>query len=178
MSISIRPAVTADLDAIAQLYDDLNDYLAAHGNPPHWKKGVYPIRSHAEDALSRGELYVAVIDSTIAGTVVYSPEQGEVYKTVSWGTDFDVPVIVICKLAVHPAFLGCGVGAKLLDYAAEVGAGRGVKAVRLDVYEENLPAIRLYEKCGFQYRGTVDLGLEKLYGLKWYKVFEKLVQTY
>jgi RimJ/RimL family protein N-acetyltransferase len=26
-----------------------------------------------------------------------------------------------------------------------------VKSIRLDVYEGNIPAIRLYEKCGFKY---------------------------
>ena len=45
----------------------------------------------------------------------------------------------------------------------------------MDTYEENLPAVRLYEKCGFDYRGLVDLGLEEIYGLKWYKVFEKVL---
>ncbi len=33
----------------------------------------------------------------------------------------------------------------------------------------------LYERCGFAYRGTIDLGLEELYGLKWYHVYEKLL---
>jgi len=38
-----------------------------------------------------------------------------------------------------------------------------------------LPAVRLYEKCGFKYMGMVDLGLEEIYGLKWYKVFERVL---
>ena len=32
---------------------------------------------------------------------------------------------------------------------------------KLDVYEKNEPAIRLYQKCGFQYIDTVDLGYGK-----------------
>lgn len=47
--------------------------------------------------------------------------------------------------------------------------------IRLDTYEENAPAASLYEKSGYSYRGLVDLGLEEVYGLKWYKVFEKLL---
>ncbi|HJC24494.1 MAG TPA: hypothetical protein H9761_12405, partial [Candidatus Eisenbergiella merdavium] len=48
-------------------------------------------------------------------------------------------------------------------------------SLRLDVYEKNFSAIQLYESCGFSYRGTIDLGLEELYGLKWYHVYEKLL---
>ena len=47
--------------------------------------------------------------------------------------------------------------------------------IRLDTYEENAPAASSYAKSGYSYRGLVDLGLEEVYGLKWYKVFEKLL---
>lgn len=56
-----------------------------------------------------------------------------------------------------------------------IGKQQGARAIRLDTYEDNLPAARLYEKCGFRYMGLVDLGLEELYGLKWYRVFEKVL---
>lgn len=36
---------------------DLNDYLEIHENSPRWKKGVYPIREGAEEALENGTLY-------------------------------------------------------------------------------------------------------------------------
>ncbi|XAM46318.1 hypothetical protein TPDSL_28260 [Terrisporobacter petrolearius] len=49
-----------------------------------------------------------------------------------------------------------------------------IKELRLDVYEKNLPAIKLYEKFGFKYIDTVDLGLEN-YGLKWFRLYEKLL---
>ena len=104
---------------------------------------------------------------------MYSDEQEDAYHAVKWQIEYDVPVITICKLAVHPNYFGYGVGKALLDYALCVGKQRKAKAIRLDAYEANIPAIRLYEKCGFTYMGLVDLGLEEIYGLKWYKVFEK-----
>ena len=94
---------------------------------------------------------------------------------MDWQIDFEVPVIVIHILAVHPDYFGKGVGKALLDQAAELGRRQGVRAIRLDTYEENVPAVRLYEKSGFSYRGMVDLGLEEKYGLKWYRTFEKLL---
>lgn len=175
MNITVRISTIYDIDAIEHLYDALNDYLAAHENYPRWKKGVYPIREHAEEALAEGNLYVAIIDGEVVGTVVYSNEQGEVYQSIDWQIEYDVPVIIICKLAVLPQYFGCGVGKALLEYAEVIGRQQGAKAIRLDTYEENLPAAKLYEKCGYKYMGLVDLGLEEIYGLKWYKVFEKVI---
>ena len=175
MNIFIRKATMEDIDEIECLYNTLNDYLAEHENGPKWKKGVYPLREHAEEALGEGTLYVAVIDEKIAGTVVFSRDQGEVYRDINWQIEFDVPVFVICKLAVHPNYLRCGVAQSLLNYATALGAQSGIKAIRLDTYEGNIPAAKLYERCGFKYMGMIDLGLEEVYGLKWYRVYEKLV---
>ena len=175
MDLMIRQAEQYDIDEIECLYNDLNEYLAAHENGPRWKKGVYPLREHALVALADGTLYVALVDGDIAGTVVYSGEQGEVYKEIDWQVAFDVPVFVIGKLAVHPKYLRCGVAKALLDYAEILGKERGIKAIRLDTYEENHAAIKLYEKSGFKYMGMIDLGLEEIYGLKWYKAYEKIL---
>ena len=61
-----------------------------------------------------------------------------------------------------------------MDFSVENSIKSHVKSIRLDVYERNIPAIRLYEKCGFKYIDTVDLGLRD-YGLNWFKLYEKLI---
>lgn len=175
MNTFIRKATIHDIDEIECLYDDLNDYLEEHENGPRWKKGVYPVRENAEEALGESTLYVAVIDEKIVGTVVLSRKQYEAYKEVDWQIEYDVPVFVVGVLAVHPNYLGRGVAQSLLNYATVLGKECGIKAIRLDTYEENIPAAKLYEKCGFTYMGLLDLGLEELYGLKWYKVYERLI---
>lgn len=175
MEIKIRRALPGDLDEIESLYRDLNDYLAEHINYPRWRNEVYPLREHAEEGLEAGNLYVALCGEKIAGTVIFLYEQGEAYRTADWQIDFDVPVIIIHILAVHPDYMRCGAAKALLEYAADLGRSQGIKAIRLDAFEENMPAARLYEECGFSCRGLVDLGLEEIYGLKWYKVFEKVL---
>ena len=50
-----------------------------------------------------------------------------------------------------PKYFGCGIGKALLDYAEIVGKQQGIKAIRLDTYEENFPAAKLYEKCGYKF---------------------------
>ena len=176
MNILIRKATESDLDPIALLYDELNDHLSAHINYPGWRKGSYPLRQDAEEGLHDGTLYVAEIEGNIAGTVMYLHTQCEPYKTVDWQLPFDVPVIALHILAVHPAYQGRGVGRALMDYAETLARENGALAVRLDTHENNAPACRLYESCGYSMRGLVDLGLFEKYGLKWYKTYEKLIK--
>jgi len=80
--IAVRLATENDIDAIEYLYDALNDYLASHENYPRWKKGIYPIREDAEEALAKGNLYVAIKDGKVAGTVVYSTDQENIYRAI------------------------------------------------------------------------------------------------
>ena len=50
---------------------------------------------------------------------------------------------------------------------------QGLRAIRLDTDEKNLPAARLCERCGLALRG--DLGLEETTGLKWLFDCEKVL---
>ena len=60
--------------------------------------------------------------------------------------------------AVHPMYLKKGIGKRHLDFAEEYGRKTGVKAIRLDVYEKNIPAVNMYRKCGYHFIDLVDLG--------------------
>ena len=45
-----------------------------------------------------------------------------------------------------------------MEFAIAHARTQGMRAVRLDVNERNVPAIRLYESLGFACIDTVDLG--------------------
>ena len=83
-------------------------------------------------------------------------------------------VLVVYTFVVHPDWLSKGIGQELLDFAVEYGLQTETKALRLDVYEHNLPAIHLYKKNGFKYIESVDLGLRE-YGLDSFHLYEKLI---
>lgn len=51
-----------------------------------------------------------------------------------------------------------------MEQIIELSKREGMKAIRLDVVADNLPAIRMYEKAGFQYIATVDMGYH-MFGL-------------
>ena len=175
MNITIRLGVEADTDELEQLYNSLNDHLSVTVNYPGWRKGAYPVRSTAEDGIKEGCLYVAQLDNKIIGSIILRHKPEPAYLPVRWTLPLDYEeVLVIYTFAVHPDYLGQGVGYALLDFAASFGIKSNIKALRLDVNENNIPAIRLYEKYGFHYIDTVDLGLSE-YNLPWFKLYEKIL---
>lgn len=144
-------------------------------NYPGWIKGIYPIRENAIDGIESSNLYVAKYNGKIVGSVILSHEPESAYYEAEWEFESDYSdIFVVHTFVVHPDFMKCGVGKALMDFSVEHGIKSNIKLIRLDVYENNLPAIRLYEKCGFKYIDTVDLGLGN-YGLDWFKLYEKLL---
>lgn len=175
MNIIIEKGTRYDIDQLEQLYDDLNDYLEAGINYPGWRKGIYPAREDAVTGVANDNLYVAKDAGKIVGSLILSHEPESAYHKVHWGIDADYSdIFVIYTFAVHPEYLKNGVGMALMDFAVQHGMKEHAKAIRLDVYEKNLPAVRLYEKCEFKYVDTVDLGLGN-YGLHCFKLYEKLL---
>lgn len=173
--VYITEAIQADIDSIEKLYEDICDYLELHKNYPKWKKGIYPVRSDAENALRKKALYVARIKEKIVGTFILEHEPEEGYKNGKWLTEDDYRYIyVIYTLAVHPDFLKCGVGKSLVMFAEQIARKEGCVSIRLDVVKENIPAEKLYQRCGFQFIGTVSLGYEE-YGIPWHHLYEKVL---
>ncbi|MDT8719468.1 GNAT family N-acetyltransferase [Clostridium sp. 19966] len=175
MNITIELGQAKDINELEQLYNELNDYLEKGVNYPGWKKGIYPIRKNAADGIENSNLYVAKHNEKIVGSFILSHLPEPSYYKAKWRIESDYSdILVIYTFVVHPSFLKCGIGKALMDFSVEQGIKTNAKAIRLDVYEGNMPAIRLYEKCGFKYIDTVDLGLGN-YGLDWFKLYEKLI---
>lgn len=175
MDINTELGQANDIDELEQLYNDLNDQLAKGINFPGWRKGIYPIRQDAIDGIEHANLYVAKFNGKIVGSIILNHASEVAYFKTQWQYESDYSdVFVVHTLAVHPDFWKCGIGNALIEFSIEHGVKSQAKSIRLDVYEGNIPAIKLYEKCGFKYIDTVDLGLAK-YGLKWFKLYEKLL---
>lgn len=175
MNLVVEKGTTSDIDQLAQLYDDLNDFLECNTNYPGWRKGVYPTREDAANGVANGSLYVARIAEKIVGSIVLNHEPEPAYNKAKWRIDADYSCIfVVHTFAVHPVSQKTGIGMCLMNFATRYCIDKLAKSIRLDVYEKNVPAIRLYEKCGFEYVDTVDLGLGQ-YGLDRFKLYEKLL---
>ena len=64
----------------------------------------------------------------------------------------------ITNVAVHPDYQGQGLGSQLLRRLIEYAVQAGIDSFTLEVREDNVPAIKLYEKYGF-----TAVGLRKNY---------------
>lgn len=176
MNITIERGAKSDIDELAQLYDDLNDYLAGGTNYPGWRKGLYPTRENAVKGVGHQTLYVAKESGKIAGSIILNHDPEPAYHQAAWGINANYSdIFVVHTFVVHPAYLKAGIGTCLMEFVIRHSMDKHMKAIRLDVYENNLPAIKLYEKSGFHYVDTVDLGLG-CYGLDRFRLYEKLLQ--
>lgn len=176
MSLLIRRGAPEDLNALEALYGEVCDHMAATVNYTGWKRDVYPARQDAEAGIREGTLFLAEEDGEAAGSFILSPRQEAAYAGADWQAKLEErEVLTVYTFAVHPKWRRQGVGGAMLAFAVRYASERGVKALRLDVCEKNLPAIRLYESAGFRYAGTVSLGLEDI-GLHWFRLYEKSVE--
>lgn len=175
MSIMICRAAASETDAVALFYDQVIEGLALGINYPGWRKDCYPTRETAEKGIAEGALFTAKLNGRLAGSMILRHEPEAAYRGAPWQRELlDAETLIVYTFAVHPDFAGRGVGRAMLEYAAALAVREGVKALRLDVVEGNLPAIRLYEKCGFHEIAVVDLGLAE-YGLPLFRLYERLI---
>lgn len=85
--------------------------------------------------------YHVMVDPDVRGRVVgYGMLRG-------WAEGFVVPSLGI---AVHPDHRGRGIARRLMTHLHDVAAERGADRVRLRVYRDNLPAVRLYASLGYE----------------------------
>ncbi len=62
---------------------------------------------------------------------------------------------IVGNVATHPAHRNQGIGSALISSVIRYARSRGARTLALQVVEGNTPAVRLYEKFGFQPLGAV-----------------------
>lgn len=168
----IELARTSDIDKVEKLYDDLNDYLEVKVNYAGWRKGIYPTRETAINGIKNKSLFLLKSNNEILACVILDNKQDPAYSEINWEDDFaEHEVMVVHTLAVSPKYMKQGIAQRLLSFIKEYSSQLKMKAIRLDVATYNKPAVSLYEKHGYVYKGTVDLGLVNL-DTVWFKVYE------
>ena len=166
-----------DINELEDLYNDLIDYLEMHINFPGWRKGIYPNKETVLKGIKEDNLFVVREGEHIIGTVILSHKPESAYSKADWKVDIESKdILVVYTFAVHPIYLKQGVGKAMMDLIIEYCKDNSIKAVRLDVYEKNKPAIFLYKKCGFQYIDSVDLGFSE-FGLDKFELYQKILAS-
>ena len=154
----LRKAAVSDLDSVEQSYQEHFAHEKKYGAYTVFQEGIYPTRKVAEEALQNESLYVYEEDGIILGSIILDEHQPDEYKKIDWPSKAsNDKVKVIHLVMVRPGVSGKGVGTSLVNYAIDRARQQSCLAVRLDTGEQNIPALSLYKKLGFQLAANVPM---------------------
>lgn len=157
----IQQAEEQEYKEVQAFYGTLIDNMEHARFHPGWKKGIYPEDSFLKESLQRQELYVMKQEQKIIAAMVLNHQCNEGYQDVSWQVHAEEnEITVIHALGVLPEFHGQGAAGEMVQQAICIAKEHLQKAVRLDVLAGNVPACKLYERFGFQFRKTVCMFYE------------------
>ncbi len=189
MEISIRAAAQDEFDNVRAFYHAVTDGLKNAQYGPGWKKDIYPAPEELRTALAEGSLFVAeAVKSVVAESAGSKPEAGQIvaamvvnhrsneaYKGVKWpGQLAPEEYLVIHMLGVHPDYSRQGIAKEMVRFVIDMASRDGIRAIRLDVLNGNIPAEQLYLGLGFSYVETVSMYYDDT-GWTDYMVYEYLL---
>lgn len=149
--IEIIPAAPEDFTRVRTFYHSLIDEMQHLPTFPGWEKDIYPTDASLRGYIDRGEMRLLIADGEIAAAVSLG-RHGDGYDRFVWPSGAaDGEFGVVGLLAVHPRFARQGFAKRMLRLALELAREQRLKAVRLDVADNNLPAEHLYVNAGFVY---------------------------
>ena len=142
MTYSIRRAVVADAEGLTAVYTDpaviAGTLQLPFASPQLWR-----------DRLSAPDAPLMLVACTEEGTVVGNAGLHTNARTPRRAHAASI------GMGVMEAHQGKGVGSKLLGALLDVADNwYGLTRIELSVYTDNVPAIALYKKFGFEMEGT------------------------
>lgn len=154
----IRLAAAADLPAITAIYDAILTREET-GGPiyTNWRRGKYPTADTARQALDAGTLYVGEDAGLLWGVTNLNTIQLPEYDAIPWSIPAEREQVgVIHTLCIHPAQAGRGYARQLVAFCEAEARRQGRTVIRLDTWENNLPANRMYPTLGYRFAGATE----------------------
>ena len=148
-----RKAKESDLGKIAELVKAAIEKMDAQ-NIHQWDE-VYPQTEDFRLDFEAGNLFVGEKEAEIAVVFVLNRDFDDAYNSAKW-QDESGNFRLIHRLCVNPKLQGKGVANETLLHIERELKAQGVKSIRLDVFSENPPALRLYERTGYRKTGEAE----------------------
>lgn len=150
--LDIRPALTDDLPAIARLLDEAGAWLRSQAITDQWPEQF--VLADLAQRIELGELHIAYQDTTPVGTFALDHHADPDF----WHDDSNgTRACYLDRLAVTRSHAGRGLGALLIDHAANLAAHQDRLWLRLDCAKHNTRLHAYYRLLGFEHVRTVDL---------------------
>ena len=157
----IRRAELNDLEKVMNFYYELIDDMQNMEYKVLWQKDVYPTKQFIQNSIINNELVIAIINNAIIGSMVMNQNVAEGYSKVQWKIQAkNNEIIIIHALAISAKHQKKGMAKKMVKYCMEYCKENNIKAIRLDVLNQNVPAHHLYTKMGFAYIDKIQLFYE------------------
>ena len=154
--MTIRKATEADLQAIADIYENIHTAEEKGEITIGWIRGVYPTKETARQSLLRGDLFVEEDDGTIVGAAIINQQQVDSYKGGNWNYEAeDNEVMVLHTLVIDPNSSGKGYGKEFAHFYEEYARENHCPYLRMDTNERNTRARAMYAKLGYSEIGIV-----------------------
>ena len=147
-NITVRPMTVADRQTVQAFFDNMEDKSSRFFNVNHGNEKR--VMGHFDKTTRDHLFFVATDGEELAGIMFI----WDLQKSVPW-----------FGIAVSDKFQGRGIGTTMIKYLSDYLTQNGYGGLLLRTHTENLPAQRLYEKCGFEKIGVHFSG-ELLYILR------------
>jgi len=117
---------------------------------------VYPNKEIFLDDIRNNSLYIAVSDNSeeILACIVINEHQDPEYKEIKWKYERE-KIAVIHRLMVHPNIEGKSIYQYMVRCIEKFAKEKHYDSIRLDVFSNNLRAVKFYEKLGYKVAGKV-----------------------
>ena len=159
--MKIELATIQEYESVIAFYDDVTARTPEMAVYARWSKGKHPTEEGIRAYIDEGSMYLYKEEKVIVGAVAVTMYQGEDYHAIKWFQQVaDDKAAVIHILAVSPDYQGKGIGSEMVREAINLAKEKGMQAIRLDALASNIPAHRMYERLGFEYRGKQHLYAE------------------
>lgn len=145
------------IEATELMIEEVNAiYLKCRDNL--FKNGIFqwddycPNKEYFQECIKYKVLYVLIMNKEILGHAVLNEWESDEWKAIPWQGN---KPIVIHSLMIDPVVQNKGLGTDFIKLCEQFANEKGYNSIRLDAFSGNDKAIHLYEKLGYQKRGSV-----------------------
>jgi ribosomal protein S18 acetylase RimI-like enzyme len=134
---TFKIATSADIETLIALMHELNEYDGTLLNEP----------------VSRSALVQLLADSSLGGVwLIQVKDEPAGYLVLAFGysLEYHGRDAILDEFYLRPAYRRQGMGAKAIEFAAQICQANGVGALHLEVEQTNTPAQAFYRRVGFE----------------------------
>ena len=158
-----RKACSEEKQKVIEFYEKVCHELLGAEYTPYWEVGVYPTYEELDTFVEEGRVYIGFEGKDILCAAVISQGEDPIYAGHNWNHKAsDDKVGIIHLLAVDSSHKGKGYAGEFVIFLLGVLADMGLEVCHLDALADNVPAIKLYNRFGFETSGKTIIHYDDL----------------